>query len=287
MLAVDVFCPLYNAKDYIERLINGIKIQKGVQINKIVFGVTESTDGTLDLVKTHEQVDYFVVKKKEFSHSLVREKGMSLCVSPVVIFLSQDVIIENENAFYELSKVIDDKTVYAYGRQLVKKKTVEYYTRKYNYPDKSSTVTKDDIERLQLKAFFSSDAFAAYNREVFFKLNGYDNIPMMFNEDMYYAKKILETGYTKAYVAEAEVVHSHKFTLKMLYRRYRTTGTWFKEHKEFQNYKATDSGVKLALFVLGQALKDFNIPVLFRWLPDMTARYLGMKKGKREKTDDK
>lgn len=280
MLEIDVFCPLYNAKDYIERLMNGIKIQKDVQINKIVFCVTESTDNTLELVRRLDGVDCFEVKKEEFSHSLVREQGMSHCVSPVVIFLSQDVVVEKENAFYELAKVINDSVVFAYGRQTVRKKTIEYYTRKYNYPDSSSIVTKGDIGKLQLKAFFNSDAFAAYNRKVFFELNGYDNKPMMFNEDMYYAKKILEAGYQKAYVAEAEVVHSHKFTLKELYGRYYTTGVWFKEHKEFQNYKAMNSGFKLALYVLGQALKDFNIPVLFRLLPDMAARYLGMRKGK-------
>ena len=49
----------------------------------------------------------------------------------------------------------------------------------------------------------------------------------------------------------------------------------------FNQYKAEDSGLKLAMYVLGQALKHFNIPVLFRWLPDMSARYLGMRKGKK------
>ena len=39
--------------------------------------------------------------------------------------------------------------------------------------------------------------------------------------------------------------------------------------------------MKLALYVLKEALKHFDIPVLFRWLPDMSARYLGMKKGRK------
>ena len=39
--------------------------------------------------------------------------------------------------------------------------------------------------------------------------------------------------------------------------------------------------MKLALHVFKSALKDFNIPVLFRFLPDMTSRYLGMRKGKK------
>ena len=107
-----------------------------------------------------------------------------------------------------------------------------------------------------------------------------DNVPMMMSEDMYNAKKIIDAGYKKGYVATAVVEHSHKMKLKQLYERYYETGKWFKEHPEFDGYKTTDTGMKLAFSVLGQALKHFNIPVLFRWLPDMTARYLGMKKGK-------
>ena len=175
---------------------------------------------------------------------------------------------------------MNQEVVYAYGRQICKKKTIEYYVRNKNYGEKSFVVTQADVEKLQLKAFFASDAFAAYYRPAFVALNGYDNVPMMMSEDMYYAKKIIDAGYKKGYVATAVVEHSHKMKLKQLYERYYETGKWFKEHPEFDGYKTTDTGMKLAFSVLGQALKHFNIPVLFRWLPDMTARYLGMKKGK-------
>ena len=129
--------------------------------------------------------------------------------------------------------------------------------------------------------YFSSDAFSALNRKVFIKINGYQGYNVMMSEDMLYAKFVLDAGYKKAYVSEAQVEHSHKYTLKQLYNRYYETGKFHKEVKMFLSYKAEDSGLKLAFYVLGQALKHFNIPVLFRWLPDMTARYLGMRKGKK------
>ena len=197
--------------------------------------------------------------------------------------LSQDVRLLNDTAVATLASAVNGQVVYAYGRQVTAKKNIEYYVRKKNYGETSFTVSSEDIESLQLKAFFSSDAFAAYHRPTFIIINGYDGIPMMMNEDMYYSKKILDTGFKKAYVAEAVVDHSHKFTLKQLYNRYYATGKWFAEHPEFDEYKTTDTGMKLAFYVLGQALKHFNIPVLFRWLPDMTSRYLGMKKGKKFK----
>lgn len=284
-MKVDIVCPLYQADKYIDGFIERLKGQQGIEIGNVIFPLTN----TGDLTYVKEAIDaagfeFFLVDRHEFSHSLTREKAVrEYCFSPVVVMLSQDVVLEQKDAIFRLASAIQDDVLYAYGRQVVKKKTIEYYIRKKNYGEESLIVSQQDIEELQLKAFFASDAFSAYQREKFIELGGYDGKHMMMSEDMYYAKKVLENGYRKAYVADAVVVHSHKLTLKQLYNRYYATGVWFAEHPEFNNYHATDSGLKLAFYVLGQALKDFNVPVLFRWLPDMAARYFGMRKGKKAK----
>ncbi len=285
MIKVDVFCPLYHADSYIDNLIGNLKKQEGVILDKVVFSVTESGDTSFVKEKILEAgFSFFSVEEKEFSHSLTRQKAIfDYCSNDIVILISQDVVLCNTDSLYELAKNVNEEVVYVYGKQICKKKNIEYYVRKKNYGDVTHFVCADDIDRLQLKAFFSSDAFAAYYRPLFIELNGYDNIDMMMNEDMYYSKKILETGHKKGYIATAVVEHSHKFSLKQLYNRYYQTGIWFKEHPEFDNYKTTDTGLKLAFYVLGQALKGFNIPVLFRWLPDMSARYFGLKKGRKYK----
>lgn len=283
MISVDVVCLLYHADKYIDNLIKGLKSQKGVVLDNVIFAVTESgeTDGVKSKI-SENGYSYFSVKKEEFSHSLTREKAIfDYCKNDIVIMCSQDVNFVNTNSFYELAKQLNEEVAYVYGKQICRKKTIEYYVRKKNYGSENEFITLKDVEKMQLKAFFASDAFSAYYRPAFVKLNGYDNVHMMMSEDMYYAKKIIDNDYTKGYVATAVVEHSHKLKLKQLYNRYHETGKWFAQHPEFDNYKTTDTGLKLALFVLGQALKDFNIPVLFRWLPDMTARYLGMKKGKK------
>lgn len=288
-MKVDIVCPLYKADDHIDALLAGLCAQKDVELANVVFPVTY-TDGCEKVIEkiANAGFSHFIVQPDQFSHSLTREKAIyDYCSSDVIVMLSQDVKFVDDKAISILAEAIHGDVIYAFGRQIVKKKTIEFYTREKNYGAESTIVTKDDVDKLQLKAFFASDAFSAYNREQFVKLGGYDHIHMMMSEDMYYAKKVLDNGYSKAYVAEAVVEHSHKFTLKQLYARYYETGKWFAEHPEFDNYKTTDSGLKLALYVLKEALKDFNIKVLFRWLPDMTARYLGMKKGKRDHTNKK
>lgn len=282
-MKVDVVCPLYGAERYIDALLIGIRSQKGIELGNVVFPVTKTDrDGPILEKIAAAGFSYFLVPPAEFSHSLTREKAiMEACENEIVIMLSQDIVLSDENAFSELAGALHDGVVYVYGRQICKNRTIERYVRMKNYGDESFTVSAADVKTMQLKAFFASDAFAAYHRPTFLSLGGYGHVGMMMNEDMFYAKKVLDAGFSKGYVATARVEHSHKFKLKELYHRYLETGKWFRDHPEFDGYQTTDTGLKLAFFVLGQALKRFDLPVLFRWLPDMAARYLGMKKGKK------
>ena len=284
-ISIDCVCPLYKADVYIDSLIDGIGSQQDIQLNKVVFVITDTGDTNNVINKILAAgYTYFIVPQDKFSHSLTRAKAIKdYCSSDVVIMLSQDVKLINNKAFFELAHMITDEVVYAYGRQICQKKTIEHYVRLRNYGDKSYIVGSEDVKSLQLRAFFASDAFSAYHRPTFIKLNGYDDKHMMMSEDMYYAKKIIDAGYRKAYVATAVVEHSHKLNLKQLYNRYYATGVWFSEHPEFNKYKTTDTGIQLALYVLVQAIKSFNVPVLLQWLPNMSARYFGMKKGKNKK----
>ena len=283
MLKIDFVCPLYRADFVIDAVLAGLKAQKGICLHKVVFPITEEGDLSAVIGKIEAAgFGYFLVSKAEFSHSLTREKAIrDYCESDVVVMLSQDVRLTNDRAFFELASSINEQVVYAYGRQVCPKKTIEHYVREKNYGQISHTVSAADVPGMQLGAFFASDAFAAYHRPTFLALGGYGGVHMMMNEDMYYAKKVIDRGYQKGYVATAVVEHSHNYSPKEQYARYRAVGQWFAKHPQFDNYKTTNSGVRLALYVLKRALRECNVPVLFRFLPDMLARYLGMKKGKK------
>lgn len=68
---------------------------------------------------------------------------------------------------------------------------------------------------------------SAINRKIFEELNGYDGKNLPTNEDMYIAYKLITKGYKIKYCADSEVIHSHTFTLKQLYKRYYDTGLFF------------------------------------------------------------
>jgi len=290
VIAIDLVCPIYKDVGEIKRFFTSLKTQKNVEIKRVITPFTlsgnESIDDEIRKILTEEGAIFFELTVKEFSHSLTREKAIrDFCKEKAVVLTSQDVIFKDENSIFNLVNCLSDEVVYCYGRQTCQKKSIEKYIREKNYPAKSFVVDKSMVDKMQLMAFFSSDAFSCLDRDVFINLGGYNGYDVMMNEDQLYSKFVLDAGYKKAYCAEAVVEHSHNYTIKQLYNRYYETGKFYSKVKIFNEYKSTQSGVKLALYVLKRALLHFNIPVLLRWLPDMTARFLGMKKGKREKID--
>lgn len=283
---IDIVCPIYKGYKYLEPLFNSFLNQKNVNIKNVVFSITNSYDDEMNLILKFVEknnIKFFIVEKEKFSHSLTRENAIkNYCTSKIVVMISQDIRLTNDLVFYNLVRDIASKSAsYTYARQISSKKGIETYIREKNYPLNSYYVTKNDIAKMQLMAFFASDACSAYDRDVFIKVNGYCGYDVMMNEDQLYSYIILNNGYTKKYCADSVVIHSHDYTLKQLYKRYYQAGVFYKNIKIFDNYKSTDSGLKLAFYVLKKAIINFNIPVLIRWLPDMSARYLGMKKGKK------
>lgn len=280
-MKVDIICPLYEAENYILNLNYSLLKQENVNINKIQYVLTKSKDNSEKILKENK-LNYILIDKKDFSHSLTREKEAMKSKSDIIVFISQDIVIENTDYLYNLvNPIINGEANACYSRQLTKFDNIEKYTRESNYPDKSIIKAKDDIEKLGLKTFFFSDASSAVNAKVFKKLNGYDGKNLPINEGMYFAYKLIMNGYKIKYCADSVCYHSHNFKLKELYDRYKLTGRFFKENSYIDNFGTNKSGGGLAKYILKRAIKDKNIKVLIRFVPDMAARYIGMKVGKR------
>lgn len=277
---IDIICPLYNAEKDIEGLHKSLLKQKNVKINEIKYVLTESKDNSEEKLKKLN-INFKKIKKDKFSHGLTRENEAFDSKADILVFITQDVKIVRDDWLYNLTKDIANGEVAAcYSRQLCDNNTIEKYTRECNYPGNSKIVTKDDIEKLGLKTFFFSDASSAIKRETFVKLNGYDHKKLIINEDMYIAYKLITNGYKIKYCADSEVIHSHVFTLKQYYDRYKDTGKFFKENSYLNNYKVNQAGGSMAKYVFKRAIQDKNWSVLISFVPNMAARFIGMKVGR-------
>lgn len=277
---IEIICPLYNAEQYLETLNKAIKSQKKVEIKKVSYVLTKSKDNTEELLNKLN-LEYTRIEPKDFSHSLTREKIAMKSEADILVFITQDIEIRNEDWLEKLvMPIINSEAEASFSRQLTKYDNLEKYTRERNYPDTSYIVSKDDIEEMGLRTFFFSDASSAIKTEIYKKLNGYDGKKMPTNEDMYIAYKLINNGYKIKYCADSIVYHSHKFKLKELYKRYYDTGVFFNQNKYLDKYGTNKAGGGLAVYILKRAIQERKINVLMEFFPNMLVRYVGMKIGK-------
>lgn len=276
---VEIICPLYNAEEYIKGLDESIKKQRNVNIKQITYLLTESSDNSEKLLN-EISAKYHIIKSGEFSHSLTREKYALQSKADILAFITQDIEIKNDNWLENLiSPIIRGEVEATFSRQLTKYDNIEKYTREKNYPEKSYISDKKMLEKMGLRAFFFSDASSAIKTEIFKKLNGYDGKDLPTNEDQYIAYKLITNGYKIKYCADSVVYHSHKFTLKQLYKRYYDTGKFYKQENYINNYGTTKTGGGLAVYILKRSLQEKNIKVLLEFFPNMIVRFIGMKVG--------
>lgn len=280
--SVRIICPLFNAEQYIDDLHPSLMKQKGIKAH-IHYIITRSTDQTIEKVKKLSSCTFKVIEPKDFSHSLTRENAIKESTEDIIVFISQDVIIKSTNWLKNLvTPIIEGKCEATFSRQICDNpKSIEKYIRNFNYPSKSYFSTKSDITKKGLQTFFFSDASSALKRTTFLELGGYDQKLLPTNEDMYYAHKLITSGYTIKYCADSVVYHYHNFTIKQQFQRYYAIGQFLKQNPEISRHKITPAGTSLASYILKNALKDRNIKVLLNYFPNLITRFLGLKLGKR------
>lgn len=274
---ISIICPLYNAEKEIEKLHASLVMQENVKIESINYVLTKSKDRTEEILKKIK-ANYVVIEKEEFSHSATREMMAKKSLGDIIVFISQDIKIFRKDWLYFLTDDISKGNCEAsYSRQLAEKNNIEKYTREKNYGEKSFIKTKDDIKEMGLNTFFYSDASSAINREIFKKLNYYDGKKLASNEDQYIAYKLIMSGYRIKYSAESEVIHSHDFNFKTLFKRYQDTGEFYRTEPYMNNYGTNAAGANMAFYILKRIVEDRNWKAAIEYFPNMIARFLGMK----------
>lgn len=276
-MTIDVICPLYNAEQYVESLHHSVLMQENVNLNAISYVLTKSKDKT-EVILKGMNADYVVINPEEFSHSYTREMMAKRSTADIIVFITQDIKILRCDWLYNLTKDIClGKCEAAYSRQIAEKNNIEKYTREKNYGEISFIKSKNDIEQMGLNTFFFSDASSAIDRRIFEKLGYYDGKILASNEDQYIAYKLIMNNYRIEYCAESEVVHSHDFNFHKLFKRYKDTGSFYRSESYMNEYGTNKAGASMALYILKRIIEDRNWSAAWEYLPNMIARYMGMK----------
>ena len=248
---------------------SGVKCPVGIDVTIID---SSSTDNTAVLSRA-AGFEVLVIDKQSFDHGGTRQlafehifkKSQEGQAYTWVVFMTQDAVLSDPSSLAQLLSGFKDGQVgVSFGRQLPHPTAtlLSAHARGFNYPAYSSLKSMDDKATLGIKTAFCSNSFAAYRVDVLAQIGGFPK-RVILGEDMYTAAKMLQQGYSVAYVSEACVHHSHNYTLIEDFKRHFDTGVFHAEESWILEAFGvpTDEGKRFVLSELG-LLK--NLPLIQR-----------------------
>ena len=228
-----------------------------------------------------------VIPRDEFDHGGTRQLGVEWAFgADVIVFLSQDATLANRDALERISACFENSEVgAAYGRQLPypDASPIEVHARSFNYPSASSVKGLQDVPRLGFRTIFFSNAFGAYRRCVLEEVGGF-KAGTISMEDEHVAARIVLAGHKIAYCAEAQVYHSHTYTIRQEFSRYFDFGvfhareSWIRERFG----QAEGEGMRLVRSQLGFLWRQRPL-LIFPAMCRMAAKLIGLRLGTLEK----
>lgn len=288
-ITVDIIIPTYKPDKRFLALIDALEGQT-IRPNRIILMNTEEKYlnnllyGT-DFLERHKNVVIKNISKREFNHGRTRNDGAKRSDAEIMIFMTMDAYPADDKLIEELIRPLAKKEVaVSYARQLARDcGPIEEFSRSFNYPEESCIKSEKDFERLGIKTLFMSNVCAAYKRKIFDELHGFTN-NTIFNEDMLFAAKVIDSGREIAYASSAKVYHCHEYSGKQQFKRNFDLGVSQADHPEvFGNIKSEGEGIKLVKQTASYLVKKNKIYLIPKLIYISGCKYLGFKKGKNYK----
>ncbi|WP_051598534.1 glycosyltransferase family 2 protein [Selenomonas ruminantium] len=279
---VGIVIPTYQAGAGFKNLLSELAEQTFQPQYRLVMD-SESTDDTVQFAKQAGWLTH-IVAKADFSHGRTRQQALTILQEQsdldFIIYMTQDVRIPNKDSLEKLLLAfVDHEVAGAYGRQLPHKDASIYAAvdREFNYPAESFVKSMSDVKKLGIKTAFCSNSFAAYRVTDLVDHGGFSSVDIC--EDVDLAGRFLLQGKKIAYVAEAEVHHSHEPNLTSQWRRYRDMGRFYKEHFWIkENFgTATSEGIKLVCYQLKRVGKEKGIVGILKILTLDSVKFIAHK----------
>jgi rhamnosyltransferase len=193
---------------------------------------SSSNDGTVEEAR-RLGAEVLLIPRAEFNHGATRERARRQLGTDIVVMITPDAYATDARFLEKLvAPLLSGEADVSYARQLPRDgaKVLESFPRFYNYPPQSHIRSLGDISRYGVFTFFCSNSCAAWRNEKLDEIGGFE--PILTNEDYFAVARILKAGGRIAYVAEAEIQHSHEYTLWQEFQRYFDTGYVRAQHKE-------------------------------------------------------
>ncbi len=222
-----VVIPTLNAGPYLTSLLPALARQ-GLPRDRYLVIDSQSTDGSPDAFREFGAT-VVEIDRSSFNHGGTRQRAVEMVPqAAVVVMMTQDAIPQSDDTIRLLvSAFADPRIGMAYGRQLPRPvaRGIERHARLLNYPAQSEVRSMKNRKTMGVKTVFCSDSFAAYRPNALKEAGGFPE-DAFFAEDQLVAGQMLLKGWHMAYRGDAEVTHSHGYSIIEEFRRYFDVGVF-------------------------------------------------------------
>lgn len=217
---VSVVIPVLNAARHLPALLSALRAQRPAAPREVILVDSGSTDGTPGLAAAHPEAR--VVPIADFSHGRARNLGAREAKGAIVALLTQDALPSDPSWLARLLEPFADASVAAaYSRQVPREDAtpMERFFLLTRFPpgEPVRRERRGDAPPGLEDVFFSNVA-AAVRRDVLLA-HPFDEALIM-SEDQQFARDVLQAGYATVYQPASVVVHSHRYGLGTVFRRY-------------------------------------------------------------------
>lgn len=214
--------PTRNVAESIGPLLKSIFSQEYDGEIEVLIQDSSDDNKTPAIVKQFP-VKYIWVNPATYNYGKTRNEGAAITDGEFLIFLSTDVEVTDTKWLFKLIRHFEDPAVAGvYGRQLPKKSSspMEKHFILKTYGKQSNIINLNN-GKIKKGLVIFSNTNAAVRRSVWEQIK----IPEMIkSEDQEWAKRALLAGYKIVYDSEAQLYHSHKYTLKAVFQEYFDSG---------------------------------------------------------------
>lgn len=287
--AVSVIVPTLNAEGEIGGLLKRL-LSQTLPPSEVLVVDSSSDDRTAEEVcgamaaGGGAAVRLVEIERADFDHGGTRRMAVGMTSGEFAVLLTQDALPVGA-CFLErlVAPFSDARVAISTGRQVPKSDATrfEQLVRGFNYPAESSVRSAADLPRCGIKTYFTSDVCCAYRGSAYEELGGFPE-SCNTSEDMFLAIRAIERGWSIAYAADAEVLHSHNLTPVQQYRRNLQVGYFLETQRGLLGgVSEAGEGARLVKSVSGRLLLEGRFGELAAFGVDCAARLLGNRAGKR------
>lgn len=222
MIELSVIVVVYNcAKELRKLLTDFLKGNQQIDIEVIIVD-NASSDKTDELVKSHFKKVIFLKNKRNLGFATAANQGAEIAKGRWFLFLNPDTVVSPHNIEQMLRFIKSNSKIGIAGCKILNSDG-SLQPSCGNFPTilnifldriplvhkifKTELIRDDSYYELDREPDWVSGAFFLVKRDIFRKLNGFDENYFMYAEDVDFCYRARRSGYRIFYCSKVEIIH--------------------------------------------------------------------------------